>query len=98
VKRRAITTAWVILSTASGIVSWGVLYAMYVFLFAPFVDIGDTAVSDLGGQIPQLVGFWQGLYSDMNAAFIIVGVGIFVFFMVLGFLFEPQSQGVALPE
>jgi hypothetical protein len=87
------TTAWIILSVISGIISWVVLYGLYIVLFAPFVMVENTILGNFGTTYPVLNTFVANITSGANAAFVIIGIGVFFFMMVAPFLFEPTSIG-----
>ena len=92
-KRRAITTAWIILSLMSGIITWVILYLLYIYLFPGYVATANSITSLFGGQYPALNSFVGNLTSNVNGAFILIGVGVFFFMLVAPYLFEPVSSG-----
>lgn len=77
----------------SGIISWVVLYALYIVLFAPFVTIQNTILGMYGVKYPMLNTVAANLTSTANAAFVIIAVGIFFFMLIAPFIFEPTSVG-----
>ena len=90
-KRRAITTAYIILSVASGVISWALLYGLYIWLFPAYVSTANDILGQFGSTYPSLNTFVGNLTSDVNAAFVLIGIGVFFFMVVAGFLYEPTS-------
>ena len=88
------TTPWIIFSSLSAIVVWALLYFTYVFLFAPLVVVGNFVAQNFGVQYPQLVPLIANVVTEANAAFVMVGLGVFVFMMIIGYFFEPTSTSV----
>jgi hypothetical protein len=77
-----------------GVITWVILYTVYVFIFPPFVAVQNTVVGLYGVQFPTLQTMATNLTSDANAAFIIIAIGVAGLMVFVGYLAEPLSSEV----
>ncbi len=96
-KRRAITSAWIIVSLVSAIITWAIMYLVYVAVFPGYVLTANSILGQFGAQYPQLNALVGNLTSQINAVFIIVSIGVFFFMLLAPYLFEPLSGGSSEP-
>jgi hypothetical protein len=92
--RRGLTTAYIILSLISSIVTWVILYVVYIFVFGPALVIpANTILGDFGSKYPQMNLIVANVVSQTNAAFVLIAIGVFFFMLVAPYIFEPISGG-----
>ena len=87
------TTAWILVSIVSGIVAYVGLYMAYVFLIPPWIifALQMTQVRPGDSTLNTILG---NLTNNINAAFVIIAVGIFFFMLISGYKDEPTSLSV----
>lgn len=91
-QRRAITSAWIIVSLLSGILTFFIMYSLYIFLMPVYVVPVNQILSEFGASITQLNNYAGNINEDINADFIIIPVGVFFFMLVAPYIQEALSS------
>lgn len=88
------TTAWIFISALTAALSYVGLTMAYIFLMPVWVSFANTAVMVEGPTTPGLNTVTGYLTSNINEAFVLLAVGIFIFMYIAPFRQEPTSLSV----
>ena len=93
------TTAWIFISALTAAISYVALTLLYLFVMPSWVSFANTVNVVAGATTPGLNTLTSYETSNINAAFIILAIGIFVFMYLAPFQpGEPTSLAYDLPQ